>query len=45
MQFSEKLLKMGENIEILNLRQQKEEETIRCQNQIVILTGFSQKYC
>ena len=45
MQFLEKLLKMGDNMEILNLRQQKEEETIWCQNQIVRLTGFSQKKC
>ena len=39
----EKLWKMLENIEILNLSQQKEEETIWCQNQIIILQSFSQK--
>ena len=33
----EKLWKMWENLDILNLLQQKEEETIWCQNQIVIL--------
>ena len=43
MQFLEKLWKMLENIEILNLSQQKEEETIWCQNQIIILQSFSQK--
>ena len=31
---------MGENIEIVNLSQQKEEETIRCQNPIIILQSF-----
>ena len=30
------------NIEILNLSQWKEEETIWCQNQIIILQSFSQ---
>ena len=39
----EKLLKMLENIEMLNLLLQKEEETIWCQNQIIILQSFSQK--
>ena len=29
-------------IYILNLSQQKEEETIWCNNQIIILQGFSQ---
>ena len=43
MQFLKKLWKMLENIEILNLSQQKEEETIWCQNQIIILQSFSQK--
>ena len=33
------------NIDILNLSQQKEEETILCQNQIIILKCFSQKMC
>ena len=37
----EKLWKMLENIEILNLSQQKEEETIWCQNQIIMLQSFS----
>ena len=34
---------MLENIEILNLVQEKEEETIWCQNQTIILQSFSQK--
>ena len=38
-------MEMGENIEILNLSRQKEEETIWCQNQTVILQDFSQKNC
>ena len=38
-----KLWKMLENIEILNLSQQKEEETIWFQNQIIILQSFSQE--
>ena len=38
-----KNMEMLENIEILNLSQQKEEETIWCQNQIIILQSFSQK--
>ena len=33
----------GRNIDILNLSQQKEEETIWFQNQIIILQSFSQK--
>ena len=33
----EKLWKMWENIEILNLSQQKKEETICCQNQIAYI--------
>ena len=37
------LWKTWENIEILNLSQQKEEEIIWCQNQIIILQRFSQK--
>ena len=32
-----------ENIEILNLSQQKEEETIWCQKQMIILQSFSLK--
>ena len=43
MQFLGKLWKMFENVEILNLLQQKEEETMCYQNQIVILQSFSQK--
>ena len=42
-QFLEKLWKMWENIEILNLPQQKEEGTIKYQNQIIVLRSFSQK--
>ena len=30
-------------VEILNLSQQKEEKTIRCQNQIILLQSFPQK--
>ena len=37
-----KTMKMGENIEMLNLSQQKIEEIIWCQNQIIILQSFSQ---
>ena len=40
MPFLEKLWKMLENIEILNLSQQKEEETVWCQSQIIILEHF-----
>ena len=43
MQFLEKLWKKSENTEILNLSQQKEEETISCEDQIIILQTFSQK--
>ena len=38
-----KNMEMLENIEILDLSQQKEEETIWCQNQITILQNFSRK--
>ena len=39
-----KTIKMCENIEILNpSSQQKEEETIWCRNQVIILQSFSQK--
>ena len=41
MQFLKKLRKIWENIEILNLSQQKEEETIWCQNQIIILQSYT----
>ena len=43
MQFLEKLWKMLETMEILNFPQQKNEETIWCQIQIIILQSFSQK--
>ena len=43
MLFLEKLWKMWENIEILNLLQQKEEETVWCQNQIILWKKVSQK--
>ena len=43
MQFLEKLWKMLENIEILNLSEQKEEETKFYQNQIFMLQIFSKK--
>ena len=35
-------MEMQENIEILNLLQQKEEETIWCQNQIIIQSFFTE---
>ena len=38
-----KLWKMWEKIEVSNLPQQKEEGTISCENQIIILQSFSQK--
>ena len=41
--FAKNLGKMWENIEILNLSQQKEEETIWCQKQIIVLQSFLQK--
>ena len=44
MQFLEKLWKMLENIEILNLSQQKEEETIWYHNQIIIPKVFHTKF-
>ena len=44
MQFLEKLWKMLENIEILNLSQQKEEETIWYHNQIIIPKVFHRKF-
>ena len=44
MQFLEKLWKMLENIEILNLSQQKEEETIWYHNQIIIPKVFDRKF-
>ena len=44
MQFLEKLWKMLENKEILNLPQEKEGETIWCQNQIIILQSFHTKF-
>ena len=44
MQYFEKLLEIWENIQIWNLLQQKEEETIWCQNQIIILQRLSQKF-
>ena len=40
-----KLCAMWENIDILNLSQQKLKETLWCQNQIIILPSFSQKIC
>ena len=39
----EKLWKMWQNIDIINLSQKKEEETIWCQNQIIIIQKFSEK--
>ena len=42
MEYLEKLWEILENIDILNLSQQNEKETIWCQNQIIILERFSQ---
>ena len=39
----EKLWKIEENIEVLNLSQQKKEEILLCQNQINIMQSFSKK--
>ena len=39
----EKLWKIEENIEVLNLSQQKKEEILLCQNQIIIMQSFSKK--
>ena len=41
MQFLKKLWKMLGNIDKLSLSQMKEEETIWCQSQIIILQSFS----
>ena len=43
MQFFKKLWEVSENTEMLNLSQQKEGETIWCQNQVMMLQSFSQK--
>ena len=43
MQFLEELWKILGNIKILNLSQQKEEETIWCENEIIILKVFYRK--
>ena len=40
---SGKSMEMLERLEILNLPQQRKEETIWCQNQITILQSFSLK--
>ena len=42
MQFCEKQQKIRENIETLNLSQQKEKGTIQYLKQIIILQSFSQ---
>ena len=44
MQFLEKPWKTGENIKMLNLSQQKEKETIWCQNQVIILRSFINRF-
>ena len=41
--FGKAMENVRKNTEILNLSKQKEEETIWCQNQIIILQCFSQK--
>ena len=38
---AERNWKILENIEIINLSQQKEEETIWCQNQVTVQQSFS----
>ena len=43
MQFLKKLCRMRENIENSSLSQHKEEKTIWCQNEIIILLSFSHK--
>ena len=42
-QFLEKQWRVWENTEMLNLKQQKKEEIIKYQNQIIILQRFSQE--
>ena len=42
-QFLGKLWKIREHTEMLNLSQGKDEETICCQNQIIVLQRFSHK--
>ena len=39
------LWRMLENIEILNIKQQKGKEVISFQNQMIILQSFSYKIC
>ena len=43
MQFLGKPWKMRESIEILNLSQQKGEEAIWCENQVIILQSFLER--
>ena len=43
MQFLEKIMKNVRKHRDIKLSQHKEEETIWCQNQIIILQSFSQK--
>ena len=44
MPFLEKPWKMWEKTEILNFSQQKEEGTLKYQNQIIILQSFQRKF-
>ena len=43
MEILEKPWKISDKIDILNLSQNKEEETIWCKNQMIILHNFSLK--
>ena len=43
--FEKTMENLKKDIEILNLSQHKEQETIWCQNQIIILQSFSHKNC
>ena len=43
MQLSKKIWNMCKNIEKLKLSKHKEEQTIWCQNQVIILQSFYQK--
>ena len=45
MQFLEKLWEMLENIQTLNLSQQKKEETIWCQNQVIYKVFHRNFFC
>ena len=44
MQLSKKISNMWKNIEKLKLSQHKEEQTVWCQNQVIILQSFHRKF-